>query len=366
MSGGVEPEYWQVAAGDTRWDYVWLCLDWGLILNGPGGPGPWTENRETYRQVLGPQKVSDLVRFCEEMKAGDRVVLKLGLSSVYGLGIVAGPYEWNDHLGDVDGWDIQHLRRVNWFWKRGEGDSSPRFDSRELKLGTTQTLGSVKVREWFDREWTKAGKLEADLAALPRLPSDPPITITVEDIGQALFDHGIAASSISETIDRIADIKRLADWYWRSESSPSESETVAHLVVPLLHTLGWTPQRLAVEWSKIDLALFESVPRTDQTLSTVVEVKKMDEACLSAKSQAEGYARAKGRDECRRLIVTDGMRYGVFIRRNDGRFPDYPDAYMNMRRLIKDYPLLRSPSDDPAKENSAAKAMELMSADLRV
>ena len=29
----------------------------------------------------------------------------------------------------------------------------------------------------------------------------------------------------------------------------------------------------------------------------------------------------------RRLIVTDGMRHGVFIQRENGGFPDYPDVY---------------------------------------
>ena len=103
MSEEVEREYWQVAAGDTRRDYAALCLDLGVILNGPGVHGPWTENRETDRQGHGPQKVSDLARFCETMKSGDRVVLKLGFGTVYGLGIVAGPYDWNNHFGDIDG-----------------------------------------------------------------------------------------------------------------------------------------------------------------------------------------------------------------------------------------------------------------------
>lgn len=365
MSKGTEPEYWQVAAGDTRRNYATLCLDWGVILNGPGMPGPWIEKREKYRRALLPQKVSDLARFSETMKAGDRVVLNLGLGTVYGLGIVAGSYDWNDHFSDIDGWDIQHLRRINWFWKRGKSNAPPALDTRELKRGTTQRLGSEKVRKWFDREWAKAEYPQVDPAGLPRLPTEPPEEITVENIGESLFYYGIGASSISATIARIADIKRLADWYWRVGERPSERETVAHLVVPLLQTLGWTPQRLAVEWNQVDLALFSVVPRDDKHLSTVVEVKKMDEACLSAKSQAEGYALTKGREGCRRLIVTDGMRYGVFIRRDDGRFPDYPDAYMNLRRLIKAYPLLRSPSDNRVGDNGAARAMELISADLR-
>ncbi len=50
----------------------------------------------------------------------------------------------------------------------------------------------------------------------------------------------------------------------------------------------------------------------DSQLRAVVEAKKLDLSCLTAKSQAEIYA--KGMPDCHRLIVTDGVRYGVYIR----------------------------------------------------
>jgi hypothetical protein len=314
--------------------------------------------------VITAWKIRDLERFCDGIQSQDRIALNLGLSSVYGLGIVVGGYEWNDHLGDVDGWDIAHIRRVHWFWKRPDYSPLP-IQAPKLKRGTTQRLSSPTVLRIFDEQWDRAGQPVPDETVLPNLPSGQPETISVDEIGEALFERGIGAASISETIARIEDIKRLANWYSRLEETPSESETIAHLVVPLLQTLGWTPQRLAVEWNRVDLALFDAVPRSDDHLNTVVEVKKMEEACLSAKSQAEGYASKKGREKCRRLIVTDGLRYGVFIRQNDGLFPDHPQAYMNLRRLIREYPILRSPAER-VENNGAAKAMELMSANLRL
>ena len=71
---------------------------------------------------------------------------------------------------------------------------------------------------------------------------------------------------------------------------PSEFETVAYLVVPLLRHLGWTPQRMAVEWNRIDVALFDAMPRANDNLAVAVEAKKRDDSCLSARGQAEGYA----------------------------------------------------------------------------
>ncbi len=135
---------------------------------------------------------------------------------------------------------------------------------------------------------------------------------------------------------------------------PSEFETVAYLVVPLLRHLGWTPQRMAVEWKRIDVALFDAMPRADENLAVAVEAKKRDNSCLSAKGQAESYASLKGREGCKRLIVTDGIRYGVYVRGPDG-FPDAPTAYLNLNRMMQTYPILGC--------LGAADALRLMAAD---
>jgi hypothetical protein len=100
---------------------------------------------------------------------------------------------------------------------------------------------------------------------------------------------------------------------------------------------------MAVEWNHVDLALFDQLPRTDQSLRVVVEAKKMDNACLSAMSQAMAYAQS--RSACRRLIVTDGLRYGVYIR-DEELFRLY--AYLNLTRLRRDYPTLASKGAEEA------------------
>ena len=97
---------WQQAAGDTNRDYVDLCLEWGVILNGPGYLGPWPKCREPLlADGWSKHKLNDLQRFSEEIKDGDIVVLRLGTSSVYGVGVIDGEYEYQANFGDVDGWD---------------------------------------------------------------------------------------------------------------------------------------------------------------------------------------------------------------------------------------------------------------------
>jgi len=158
--------------------------------------------------------------------------------------------------------------------------------------------------------------------------------ISVDKISEFLFDHGVASASITNLLNEIGELTRIAKWYQRS-SMPSEHETVAYLVVPLLRALGWTPQRMAVEWNHVDVALFEQLPRSDQSLRVVVEAKKMDKSCLTAKLQAALYA--SGKTGCHRLIVTDGLRYGVYVRGKEEVF--HLDAYLNLTRLRRHCPV---------------------------
>lgn len=323
---------WQQACGDTNRDYSELCIEWDAILNGPGNAGPWPECETALRaDERSSRKITDLRRFSEEMKDGDLVVLRLGTATVHAVGQIVGSYEWHEGYGDIDGWDLQHIRRVRWLWSNF---STPKvFDKYDLKLGdTTQRLNRGPVTEWLLSLTIPEDALVRPLAELPAsLNRDE---ISVSEISEFLFDHGVASASITNLVNEIGELIRIAKWYQRA-GMPSEHETVAYLVVPLLRALGWTPQRMAVEWNHVDLALFEQLPRSDQSLRVVVEAKKMDSSCLSAKSQAMAYA--NGKVGCHRLIVTDGLRYGIFVRKDLESFHLY--AYMNLTRLRFDYPV---------------------------
>ena len=96
---------------------------------------------------------------------------------------------------------------------------------------------------------------------------------------------------------------------------------------------------MSVEWNRVDIALFNILPRCNENLSVVVEAKRMDESCFKAVSQARDYALLQGREACRRLVVTDGVRYAVH-RRLDGSFQATPDSYLNLAEPRKTYPIL--------------------------
>ena len=351
--------YWQIAAGDGNRNYIDLCLKWEVVLIGPGSDGPWPECREALQKFVGTRKTNLIRKFCEFIKPNDIVILRLGTAEVFGVGRVIGDYEWKDSFSDVDGWDLQHVRRIKWFWKAGRDTNQPRaslkpkkFPTHAMKWGdTVQTLNPGEVMDWVN---TIAGNTHSINGPVKQLPAQGN-PIGINEIANKLFNHGMGSASLSNLSTQINDVKRLAGWY-RQNDNPSESETIAHIVVPLLRALGWTPQRMAIEWNRIDIALFEIVPpRDDSTLKAVVEAKSIDSSCLTAQSQATSYAEKPGREACYRVIVTDGLRYGVFLRQGDGKFKNSPDAYLNLNDFLSDYPILSC--------GGAADAMFLMSSE---
>ena len=343
---------WQVAASNTDREYADLFLKWDAIAIGPGSAGSWPESRPHHT----PPQITMLTRFCETMHEGDIVVLRVGTSTVRGVGVIVGDYEWNSLFDDVDGWDLQHVRRVRLLW---QGNKS--FGKYALKWGhTIQLLDSSHGVNTVVRDWLESEVQETD--------SDCPLTplplsgreVDIEEIAGYLFDQGVAADSVKALHRQMDDLVRIARWYERmgDQQKPSENETVAYLVLPLLQALGWTPQKMAVEWNRVDVALFDAVPRSTKNLIGVIEAKRWGASCRSAQGQALLYVQEHGQAHCHRMIVTDGMRYGLFLRHGDECvFPSTPDAYLNLTRLRASYPLIGS--------DGAGKALQLLSAEYR-
>lgn len=322
-----EKNIWQQACGDTDRNYSAICLKWDVILNGPGYAGAYPECVEQFKKNnIASRKITDIKRFSIEIKEGDIVVLRLGTKIILGVGLVVGNYEWLQEFSDIDGWDLQHVRRVKWLWK-GE----KKFKTYALKQGdTTQKLTSKECVEWLEALDVNASEYERELVSLPNSVEGE---VEFSEISEYLFDQGVSSNSIELLLIEIGELVRIAKWYKKS-TSPSEFETVAYLVVPLLRALGWTPQKMAIEWHNVDVALFSQLPRADSNLNIVVEAKKKGNSCLSAVSQAQSYA--KGKSGCNRLIVTDGLRYGVYVKQDD-LFQLY--AYFNLTALKNDYPV---------------------------
>ncbi len=297
---------WQHAAGDPEHNHAALCLKYDLIISG-----------------VGPEILMN------EMKEGDLVVLKIGTARVRGVGVLGKYHDLGETgaFGDLDGWTLPYARRVSWLWT-GEYQ----FDGRPLTRTTTQRLWNDKVKKWLAE--LKLNLRSTPYAALP----EAGCAVSRNDIADYLFGRGVGSESIRSLLDPEGAFMGMAKWYdgWQWGHSPSEHETVAHLVVPFLSILGWTPPRIALEYDRIDVALLSGLTRRDKTVPRhgaqvvgVVEAKKVRRPCLSwAASQSITYAKKHG---VMRAIATDGLRYGVFLR-SHGNEDFKLSAYLNLIR----------------------------------
>ena len=302
---------WQHAAGDPEHNHADLCLKYDLIISG-----------------VGPEILKN------EMKDGDLVVLKVGTAQVRGVGVL-GEYEdlgAEGAFGDLDGWTLPYARRVSWLWK---GDHQ--FEGRPLTRATTQRLWNDRVKKWLAE--LKLNPRSTPYAELPGAGS----AVSRKDIADYLFGRGVGSDSIRSLLDPEGEFMGMAKWYdgWQWGHSPSEHETVAHLVVPFLRILGWTPPRIALEYDRIDVALLSGLTRRDKTVPRhgaqvvgVVEAKKVRRPCLSwAASQGITYAK---QHRVMRAIATDGLRYGVFWR-SSAEMDFRLGAYLNLVRPRDSY-----------------------------
>jgi len=116
---------------------------------------------------LSSRKTTDLQRFAEDIAEGDYVVLRMGTTDVLGFGVVVGHYDWNDAFGDVDGWDLQHVRRVKWLWKyKGTPETFPAYT---MKLGdTVQRLDAPLVEDWIANLFIEQQAIERPLVQAPQ------------------------------------------------------------------------------------------------------------------------------------------------------------------------------------------------------
>ena len=323
---------WQQACGDTDRNYSEVCLEWDVILNGPGYAGAYPDCDKILKENgRSSKKRTDIRRFATQMKDGDIVVLRLGTTDILGVGIIVGDYEWFDLFSDIDGWDLQHVRRVRWLWKAK--NNPKKFDTHTLKQGdTTQELTSSKVKQWLATLKFTKGEYQRPLEELPQTKVKE---VSHEEIAEYLYEQGVSSNSIETLLKEFGELIRIAKWY-QDKETPSERETVAYLVIPILRALGWTPQKMAIEWNNVDLALFDQLPRYDKNLAVIVEAKKKDSSCLTAKNQAQAYA--QGKQNCKRLIVTDGLRYGAYHKTKE-EYKLY--AYFNLLDLKESYPIYK-------------------------
>ena len=247
----------------------------------------------------------------EDAPVNDIVLLRTGLAKIAAVGVVAGGYEYLNAFDDVNGWDLQHARRVRW------GRLPAEHDFQGAVFGANPPRCS---RVWneevvdFAMRFLKSPPTYWQSAALPALPVEEPLLAHVPE-------------AIAGLVAQAADLVPLMQDGQRFGELPSEDELIVHFIVPLLRAFGWPPERIAVQWRYVDVAVFRRLPRTPENCRFVIEAKRLGAGVEGALEQAQGYVTAHG-IACD-VIVTDGIRYRMY----DGARDFAPVAYANLARL---------------------------------
>ena len=297
---------WQLNSGPLGGSRIDMMLRYQVALVGPGETGAWS--LEAARNLRFPTHVQ---RFAREAAQGDAILLRVGKSRVRAAGLVVGDYEYLPQFEDVDGFDVAHARRVRWYAFATDQEAQ-----HGVPGGASVAFSDTRGKALIDLAKSALG---ADVrlwqpASLPPLPADEPTVEHPEDPVRL-----VAAEA--------QDLWLL--YATRSDfgEPPAEGELVAHLVVPLLRALGWRPEQMAIEWRRVDVALFPALPRTPNNLHVLIEVKRIRGIDESALKQARRYLRELGVE--RDVVVTDGFTYRRYAAAQDYA----PTGYANLVRL---------------------------------
>ena len=304
--GSNEYAIWQVSAGPSDRSYVDQFLNHGVALIGPGDPGEWRSDRSDEEFEGGFVR-----RFADEMRTGDVLLLRTSLSTIRAVGLVVSEYQYLRQFDDVNGWDLQHGRRVRWRQLPDPYDfGEPVFGSHPPRLSRIQVSGLIEYANRFVR----SPPTDWQTRTLPSLPE-----------AEAQLDAPPA--ELQEIVSQVYDLSRL---YWDVVSfgeRPMEDELIVHYIVPLLRALGWPVERIAVKWRSIDVCVFSVLPRIPENCHYVIEAKRLGAGVEGALKQATGYVEELG-VPCD-VVVTDGIRYRMYEASKDFA----PVAYANLARL---------------------------------
>ena len=297
---------WQVSAGSSDRSYADEFLKHGVALIGPGDAGPWSPDRSDEEFAGGFVR-----RFATELRTDDVLLLRMGFSTIRAVGLVASEYQYLHQFDDVNGWDLQHGRRVRWcqlpdpydFGGWVFGANPPRMSR----------VGADDIVEYAQR-FIRSPPSDWQTGALSELPEEEP------ELDTPPAELGDLIAQVHDLSGLYRDPNAFGEW-------PMEDELVAHYVIPFLRALGWPVERTAVKWRNIDVCVFSALPRIPENCFYLIEAKRMGAGVEGALEQAKGYVSALGVP--RDVVVTDGIRYRMY----EARFGFPPVAYANLARL---------------------------------
>jgi hypothetical protein len=326
---------WQIACGNKgrRYDDLFIAHD--IMLIGPGRLGEYNKPKYEAAVADGVIKKSraDMIKaFAADAQPGDVILARSGYR-VVAIGYLVEYYEHNQNFDDIDGWDLEHTRRVLW-QDHLTGQLSELQAESDLFADRKQipTFTRVGTRSMLDRVEPMANAFRG--RPLRELPPRVPWAMSPEAIKNALFREGLGFDAVQQVERTINKLAGLLEFYRHNgqRDRPSEHEIVAHVTVPILLALGWSEQLLAVEWHKVDLAVFSGTPTTKDNCVLLCEAKGANSPTGRVVEQAARYWQQLALNNCRKLLVAAGGRLYLYRRAGEG-WESSPSGYVNLLKI---------------------------------
>lgn len=307
--------YWQIAAGSNGRDYSDFFIKFGIAF-------------------VGGAEQEDTILKIEE---NDIIILKIGMSQIKAAGKVVsrnGKYKGSHDktwLNDFDGWELPAYIYVDWHCPE--------------RIVQTSGLTRATVQKSFQQQNNDiANEIIANNPVCPFIREPEEVDpISDKQLIDNLIRSGLSVLKAQELNNSLYRIRLLAEYYTNSciWADIREHETRTFLVIPLLLSLGWTEQQIKIEYScpagRMDIALFSKpYHETDNKLKCIIETKDFSRGLDNVERQARSYA--EHFPECKIIVVTNGVRYKVYIKNND-EYQDKPDSYLNVLNPADGFPL---------------------------
>ena len=310
-------------SGDSSRDFSQVMLDFGVAIVGPGDPGPINTEKQYYIENGEWPKLSWL----ENAEVGDRIVMHSGQSLIQAVGEIKltnnSIYQYSNYFEDIDGLDLQHFCFVNW------RDLRISLDGRPLSRSTAQQLHKKDVINKIEEHWLNSKPINRKYEISEIERND----LSNDEIEQHLIDIGLRIEDAENTTTTISRVEKLAKWYLKQGEvfSSSEHEIRSFVVVPLLYALGWSHQKMAVEYDKMDILLFGDAGRKYPKI--LIETKSMWSGSANGLTQAINYLKTKEAKlrGLEKVIITDGLTYWLYNSNN----MTIPIAYMSIKKRKK-------------------------------
>lgn len=300
---------WQIGSGDDSRDYNKVCFDFGVALVGPGNPGNVDTPKAIKYYIDNPNVKNYGFILKEHVKENNWIILRKGRKNIKAVGKVISRYKYHDIFQDVDGWDLQHYRNVEWY----KPEKEIKFDRSILSMSPIEKCNREDVRNRLKD--TNFERIEPKFKELSNLII--PRELKLEDLTNSFIDHGIRIQDSENIITTIRRIIYLVNWYIKHDMQASEHEIRTFLIIPLLIALGWSEQKIKIEYNNIDIAIFNQSFMGDYKThpDIIVEAKKFENGLSFTKQYAKKYTDKF--PDCTILITTNGYMYKYYEKSNE-------------------------------------------------